>query len=187
MKYLIVGLGNIGSEYIGTRHNIGFRIANALAEDLDVSFSQERYAAVSRGRIKNKELVILKPNTFMNLSGKAIRYWLTKEKITIENLLVIVDDIALDFGILRLKPKGSAAGHNGLKNIEEMLGTQQYSRLRFGTGDNYPKGRQIEYVLGQFEEDQRKALPDLTNRSIEIIKSFCLAGIQNTMNQFNNQ
>ena len=130
MKYLITGLGNIGSEYLGTRHNIGFRVVNALVEDAGVPFTEERYGAIARMRIKNCELIILKPNTFMNLSGNAVRYWLQKENIPVENLLVIVDDLALPFGTLRLKPKGSDAGHNGLKNIQQLLGTQEYSRLQ---------------------------------------------------------
>lgn len=141
MKYLITGLGNIGSEYLGTRHNIGFRVVNALVEDAGVPFTEERYGAIARMRIKNCELIILKPNTFMNLSGNAVRYWLQKENIPVENLLVIVDDLALPFGTLRLKPKGSDAGHNGLKNIQQLLGTQEYSRLRFGIGSNFPSWR----------------------------------------------
>ena len=132
MKYLITGLGNIGPEYWGTRHNIGFRVVNALAEDAGAPFTEERYGAVARMRVKNCELILLKPNTFMNLSGNAVRYWLQKENIPVENLLVVVDDLALPFGTLRLKPKGSDAGHNGLKNIQQLLGTQEYCRLRFG-------------------------------------------------------
>jgi PTH1 family peptidyl-tRNA hydrolase len=139
MKYLIVGLGNIGSEYLGTRHNIGFRIVNSLVEDAGSVFTEQRYGAVARFRVKNCEITVLKPNTFMNLSGHAVRYWLQKENIPIENLLVVVDDLALPFGTLRLKPKGSDAGHNGLRNIQELLGTQEYARLRFGIGDDASK------------------------------------------------
>ncbi|MDH6313518.1 PTH1 family peptidyl-tRNA hydrolase [Parabacteroides sp. PFB2-10] len=187
MKYLIVGLGNIGSEYWGTRHNIGFRVVNRLAEVGNTPFTEQRYGAVARLRVKNKELVLLKPNTFMNLSGNAVRYWLQKENIPVENLLVIVDDIALPFGILRLKPKGSDAGHNGLKNIQQILGTQEYCRLRFGIGDQFPRGGQVDYVLGLFDPEELEVMPQKLERAAEIIKSFCLAGIQITMNQFNNK
>lgn len=187
MKYLITGLGNIGSEYFGTRHNIGFRVVNALAEEAGISFTEERYGAIARMRIKNSELILLKPNTFMNLSGNAVRYWLQKENIPVENLLVIVDDLALPFGTLRLKPKGSDAGHNGLKNIQQILGTQNYNRLRFGIGNDFNRGGQVDYVLGKFKQEELNEMPDKLKQSIEIIKSFCLAGIQITMNQFNNK
>jgi peptidyl-tRNA hydrolase len=187
MKYLIVGLGNIGSEYIGTRHNIGFRIANQLVDDTGLGFSEERYGAVARFRVKNCDLIVLKPNTFMNLSGHAVRYWLQKENIPVENLLVLVDDLALPFGTLRLKPKGSDAGHNGLRNIQELLGTQQYCRLRFGIGDNFPRGRQADYVLAPFEPEERTLMPEKVKLAVEIVRSFCLAGIQITMNQYNNK
>lgn len=187
MKYLIAGLGNIGPEYLGTRHNIGFRVVNALAEDGGAFFTENRYGATANMRIKNCELTILKPNTFMNLSGNAVRYWLQKENIPVENLLVIVDDLALSFGTLRLKPKGSDAGHNGLKNIQQVLGTQEYSRLRFGIGNEYPRGGQIDYVLGQFSTTELSSMPEKLKQSVDIIKSFCLAGIQVTMNQFNNK
>lgn len=187
MKYLITGLGNIGSEYWGTRHNIGFRVVNALAEDGGAPFTEERYGAIARMRVKNSELVILKPNTFMNLSGNAVRYWLQKENIPVENLLVVVDDLALPFGTLRLKPKGSDAGHNGLKNIQQILGTQEYCRLRFGIGSDFSRGGQIDYVLGKFPQEEVDQMPEKMKRAIEIIKSFCLAGIQITMNQYNNK
>ncbi len=187
MKYLIVGLGNIGSQYWGTRHNIGFRVVNKLVEDASAGFTEERYGAVARMRIKNRELTVLKPNTFMNLSGNAVRYWLQKEGIEVENLLVVVDDIALPFGTLRLKPKGSDAGHNGLKNIQQILCTQEYCRLRFGVGNQFPRGGQVDYVLGQFDPEELAAMPPVLDRAVEIIKSFCLAGIQITMNQFNNK
>ncbi len=187
MKYLITGLGNIGPEYAGTRHNIGFRVVNKLVEDAGVRFTEERYGAIARFRVKNCELVVLKPNTFMNLSGNAVRYWLQKENIPVENLLVVVDDLALPFGTLRLKPQGSDAGHNGLKNIAQMLGTQNYARLRFGIGNDFPRGGQIDYVLGHFPEEQVAAMPPIIDRAIEIVKSFCLAGIQLTMNQYNNK
>lgn len=187
MKYLIVGLGNIGSEYVGTRHNIGFRIVNALVDEAGKSFSEERYGSVARMRVKNCELIVLKPNTYMNLSGNAIRYWLQKENIDIERLLVIVDDLALPYGTLRLKPKGSDAGHNGLKSIQQLLGTTVYNRLRFGLGDNYPRGMQVDFVLGKFTPEEMQTMPELTKQGIEIVKSFCLAGVQITMNQFNNK
>ena len=187
MKYLITGLGNIGPEYWGTRHNIGFRVVNALAEDAGAPFTEERYGAVARMRVKNCELILLKPNTFMNLSGNAVRYWLQKENIPAENLLVIVDDLALPFGTLRLKPKGSDAGHNGLKNIQQLLGTQEYCRLRFGIGNDFPRGGQIDYVLGKFPSEELELMPEKLKRAVEIIKSFCLAGVQITMNQFNNK
>ncbi len=187
MKYLIVGLGNIGPEYLGTRHNIGFRVVNALVDDAGVRFSEERYGAIARMRVKNCELVVLKPNTFMNLSGNAVRYWLQRENIPVENLLVVVDDFALPFGTLRLKPKGSDAGHNGLKNIQQLLGTQVYSRLRFGIGNNFPRGGQIDYVLGQFMPDELQLMPEKVERAVEIVKSFCLAGVEITMNQYNNK
>lgn len=185
MKYLITGLGNIGSEYAGTRHNIGFRVVNKLVDEAGASFTEERYGAVARLRVKNCELVVLKPNTFMNLSGNAVRYWLQKENIPVENLLVVVDDLALPFGTLRLKPKGSDAGHNGLKNIAQMLGTQNYSRLRFGIGSDFPRGGQIDYVLGKFPDEELQKMPEIVARAIEIVKSFCLAGVQLTMNQYN--
>lgn len=187
MKYLIVGLGNIGSQYWGTRHNIGFRVVNKLVESVGGQFTEQRYGAVAQIRIKNKELVVLKPNTFMNLSGNAVRYWLQKENIPVENLLVVVDDIALPFGILRLKPKGSDAGHNGLKNIQQILGTQEYCRLRFGIGDQFPRGGQVDYVLGMFDPEELEVMPAILERANEIVKSFCLAGIQLTMNQYNNK
>ena len=187
MKYLITGLGNIGSEYWGTRHNIGFRVVNKLVEDAGTAFQEERYGASARMRVKNCELVVLKPNTFMNLSGHAVRYWLQKENIPVENLLIVVDDLALPFGTLRLKPKGSDAGHNGLKNIAELLGTQAYARLRFGIGNDFPRGGQIDYVLGKFPQEQLDAMPEKLALAADIIKSFCLAGIQLTMNQYNNK
>lgn len=187
MKYLITGLGNIGPEYLGTRHNIGFRVVNRLVEEAGGTFREERYGAIARVRIKNCELVVLKPNTFMNLSGNAVRYWLQKENIPLENLLVVVDDLALPFGTLRLKPKGSDAGHNGLKNIAQMLNTQNYARLRFGLGNNFPKGTQIDFVLGEFRPEELEAMPEKLDRAVEIIKAFCLSGVQFAMNQYNNK
>lgn len=185
MKYLIVGLGNIGSEYADTRHNVGFMIADVLAGQLGVSFETKRYGAVAKGRVKSAELVLLKPSTYMNLSGEAVRYWMQEEKISIERVLVLVDDLAIPYGTLRLKGKGSDAGHNGLKNIALLLGSQNYPRLRFGLGSDYPQGRQIEFVLGAFSREERETLPVLLERSCEIVKSFALQGLARTMNQYN--
>lgn len=185
MKYLIVGLGNIGTEYAHTRHNIGFDIVDCLASEIGISFENKRYGAIAKGRVKNAELILLKPSTYMNLSGEALRYWMGVENIPIERVLVLVDDLALPFGTLRLKPKGSDAGHNGLKNIALLLKSESYARLRFGLGNDYPQGRQVEFVLGKFTQEEQQALPELLKRSCEIIKSFALAGLQRTMNQFN--
>jgi len=187
MKYLIVGLGNIGNEYHNTRHNIGFTILDAFAEASNVFFADNRYGATAEVKLKGRTLVLLKPATFMNLSGNALRYWMQKENIAIENVLVIVDDIALPFGTLRLKPKGSDAGHNGLKNIQEVLGHSDYARLRFGVGSNFAKGRQVEYVLGKWNDDEAAKLPERAEKCAEIIKSFCLAGMQLTMTQYNGK
>lgn len=187
MKYLIAGLGNIGAEYQYTRHNIGFRVLDALAKASNIVFTDRRYGEVAELKVKGKTLILLKPSTYMNLSGNAVRYWLKEEKIPVENLLVVVDDLALPFGSLRLKGKGGDAGHNGLKNIQSVLGTQVYSRLRFGIGSEFSKGRQIDYVLGEFSDEEEKSLPERLETADEIIKSFCLAGLQNTMNQYNNK
>lgn len=187
MKYLIVGLGNIGAEYEYTRHNIGFIVLDALAEASNIVFKTERYGEVAEMKVKNKMLILLKPSTYMNLSGNAVRYWMQKEKIGLENVLIIVDDLALSLGSLRLKGKGSDAGHNGLKNIQEVLGTSSYARLKFGIGNDFPKGMQVEYVLSRFSSQERESLKPRIEMSEEIIKSFCLAGIQITMNQYNNK
>ena len=187
MKYLIVGLGNIGREYEKTRHNIGFRVLDALAKASNLVFVDGRYGALCETKIKGRTLVLLKPSTFMNLSGNAVRYWMQRENIPLENVFVIVDDIALPFGTLRVKPRGSDAGHNGLKHIQQIVGTDVYSRLRFGIGSEFPRGGQIEYVLGEFSSEEEAALTEKLERSIDIVKNFCLAGIQHTMNQFNNK
>ena len=187
MKYLIVGLGNIGSEYQDTRHNIGFMILDAFAKASNVGFVDKRYGFISELRIKNKQLVLLKPSTYMNRSGNAVRYWLQKENISIDNLLVVVDDLALPFGALRLKAKGSDAGHNGLRHIQDILETQQYNRLRFGIGNDFIQGGQIDFVLGELSTEERNALPERIDMTIEIIKSFCLAGVDITMNLYNNK
>lgn len=185
MKYLIVGLGNIGREYENTRHNIGFNIADQLANSDQAIFSTEKHAQITSITIKGRTLHIIKPTTYMNLSGKAVSYWLQQLKVTPSNMLVLVDDLALPFGTLRLKPKGSDAGHNGLKDIEAVLGNNDYPRLRFGIGNNYPKGRQVDYVLGAFSKEEQSELPILIDQSIEIIKSFVTAGIEITMTNFN--
>lgn len=187
MKYLIAGLGNIGSEYHYTRHNIGFRVLDALAKASNTVFVDKRYGEISELKIKGRTLILLKPSTYMNLSGNAVRYWLQAEKIPVENLLVVLDDLALPLGQLRLKGKGSDAGHNGLKNIQSVLGTQNYARLRFGIGNDFPKGKQIEHVLGNFSEEEESLLEERIVVAEEIIKSFCLAGLQNTMNQYNKK
>lgn len=187
MKYLIVGLGNIGDEYRDTRHNIGFKILDAFAEASNISFDTERYGDVARMRLKNKQLVLLKPSTYMNLSGNAVRYWKEREKIEIDHILVVVDDLSLPFGAIRLKPKGSDAGHNGLKNIAAMLGTDTYPRLRFGIGNDFPRGAQIDFVLGQFSLDDRMKMPARIEMTVDAIKTFCLAGLQTAMCDYNNK
>ena len=187
MKYLIVGLGNIGSEYEHTRHNIGFDTLDAFAEASNVFFENQRYGAIATCRLKGHSLLLLKPSTFMNLSGNALRYWMQQEKIPLEQVLVVVDDLALPFGVLRLKGSGSDAGHNGLKNIQEVLGTQNYARLRFGIGNDFPKGHQVEHVLSRFPAEEQALMPARLEKAGEIIKSFCLSGLQTTMNQFNNK
>lgn len=187
MKYLIVGLGNIGTEYEYTRHNIGFRVLDALAKASNLIFSDGRYGATCELKVKGRIFILLKPSTYMNLSGNAVRYWMQKENIPVENLLVVVDDLALPFGTLRLKTKGSDAGHNGLKHIQQILGTSEYPRLRFGIGNDFPKGGQVDFVLGHFSPEQEKELPQKLERAEEIIKSVGLAGMQITMNQYNNK
>ena len=186
MKYLIAGLGNIGSDYAQTRHNIGFMVLDAFAKASNAVFEGKRYGFVAEMRLRNKSLLLLKPSTFMNLSGNAIRYWLQKEKIETENLLVVVDDLALPFGTLRLKSKGSDAGHNGLKHIQELIG-QNYPRLRFGIGNDFPRGAQVNYVLEEFSDEEKQKLPERIETAADIIRSFCLAGINTTMNQYNNK
>lgn len=187
MHYLIVGLGNIGATYQHTRHNIGFDVLDDLAIDNNLKFTDQRYGAVTEYRVKNRVITLLKPSTYMNLSGHAVRYWMQAEKVPLENVLVIVDDVSLPFGNLRVKPSGSDAGHNGLKHIQETLGTQNYARLRFGIGNDYPKGHQIGYVLGGWSPEQLDTLPERITEAGKIIQSFCLAGIQRTMNDFNKR
>ena len=187
MKYLIVGLGNIGNEYFNTRHNIGFKILDALAEASNICFKQERHAFRCEYKFKGRLFVLIKPTTYVNLSGKAVNYWLQKEKLSTENLLVISDDISLPFGKLRLKPKGNDAGHNGLKNITEVLGHQNYARLRFGIGNDFSRGQQVDYVLGKWTSDEEKLLPERITMATGVIKSFGTIGLQRTMNLFNNK
>jgi len=185
MKYLVAGLGNIGAEYESTRHNIGFMVLDRLAEKESLSFKIERLASVAEIKHKGKQLFLIKPTTYMNLSGKAVNYWLQQLKVPKENLLVITDDLALPFGKLRMKSKGSSAGHNGLKNIEETLGGQDYARLRFGIGDNYPKGHQVDYVLSKFSFEELKSLDERIDKCVEMLLSFATIGIERTMNFFN--
>lgn len=185
MNYLIVGLGNIGPEYADTRHNIGFMILDEMAKQEGIKFHNMRLAYYAEMSYKSRKLFLIKPTTYMNLSGKALSYWMKELRIPVDNVLVLVDDLALPLGTLRLKPKGSAAGHNGLKHIELTLGNNNYARLRFGIGDNYPKGRQVDYVLGPFDNDEQPELPALIDRSIEMIKSFATIGTELTMTRFN--
>jgi len=187
MKYLIAGLGNIGPEYKNTRHNIGFQILDALAEASNISFNDKRYGFVAEYKYKARTFVLLKPTTFMNLSGRAVNYWLQKEKIDVKNMLVLVDDLALPFGTLRVRGKGGAGGHNGLENINQVLGRNNYARLRFGIGDNFHQGHQVNYVLGEWGREEKKELPFKIDDSIEIIKSFGTVGIERTMNFHNKK
>jgi PTH1 family peptidyl-tRNA hydrolase len=186
MKYLIVGLGNPGSEYINTRHNIGFMVLDALAGASNAVFKSERLADVCEIKHKGRVLILVKPNTFMNLSGKAVNYWLQEENIPLENLLVITDDIALPFGKIRIRPSGSDGGHNGLKNINETLGHNNYARMRFGIGADFNKGQQAQYVLSPFTLEQRLQLPQRIKFASDAVLSFAFAGLQNTMNAYNN-
>ena len=185
MKYLIVGLGNIGSEYAATRHNIGFDVADAFVLKHGGNFQQDRLAFVSNIKWKGKTFVVVKPTTYMNLSGRALKYWMDKEKIAIENTLVIVDDLALPIEALRLRPSGSDAGHNGLKDIQAVLGNNVYPRLRFGVGNDFPKGRQIEFVLGRWTLKEMPIVQEKIEKSVDIIESFATQGMVQTMNIFN--
>ena len=187
MKHLVVGLGNIGDEYRDTRHNIGFMILDAFAEASNISFSTGRYGDVGIGRIKNQQVVLLKPSTYMNLSGNAVRYWKDQEKIDIENILIIVDDIALPLGAIRIKTSGSDAGHNGLKNIAQMLGTQAYPRLRFGIGNEFPRGCQVDYVLGAFPPEEQTLLKERIAVAVDAIREEILAGPSSAMCKYNNK
>ena len=184
MKYLIAGLGNIGQEYDGTRHNIGFDVADVLVMKNEQSFKNDRLADVANIKYKGRNLVVIKPTTYMNLSGKAIKYWMDKENISIENVLVIVDELALPLGTLRMRSKGSDGGHNGLKSIQELIGAK-YPRLRFGIGNDYPKGRQADFVLSKWESEELPTVKKNILTAVEMVESFVFKGIQNTMNEYN--
>lgn len=186
MKYLIAGLGNIGAEYHNTRHNIGFQVLDAYAQASNLVFTQDRYAYVAHAKFKGRTLVLIKPTTYMNLSGKAINYWLQKEDIPVENMLVILDDLALPFGTIRIRKKGSDGGHNGLSHIFETLQHDNYARLRFGIGNNFSKGQQVDFVLGKWGSEENKYLPDRVKLATEAIKSFVTIGIDKTMNFCNS-
>ncbi len=186
-KFLIVGLGNIGAEYVNTRHNIGFKILDFFANKTGISFQNLKLGAVAEYKFKGKTFVLLKPNTFMNLSGKAVQYWMQLEKIPLENILVITDDLNLAFGTIRIKPKGSDGGHNGLKNINLVLNTNTYTRFRFGISDEFKKGQQVKYVLGEWDQKEKEKLEERLSLSTEIILSFATSGLENTMNGFNGK
>lgn len=187
MNFLIVGLGNIGDEYAGTKHNMGFRILDALAKASNISFEDERYGFISEMRIKNQKLFLLKPSTYMNASGNAVRYWVNKKKIELDRLLVVCDDLSLPFGKLRMKPSGSEAGHNGLRSITQCLGTNQYPRLRFGIGNDFPRGAQCDWVLAPFGEEELKEMDQRVETAGKMIASFCLSGIDEAMNLYNGK
>lgn len=186
-KYLIVGLGNIGAEYVNTRHNIGFKVVDRLAQQEGSSFETAKLGAMAEVKIKGRTLFLLKPNTYMNLSGKAIKYWLDKENIPVENLLVITDDLNLPFGTIRIKAKGSDGGHNGLKSTQQLLNTADYPRFRFGISDEFKKGQQVDYVLGEWSEEEKTKLSERLDTSSEAVKSFVLSGLANTMSSFNGK
>lgn len=186
-KFLIAGLGNIGEEYAGTRHNIGFEIAERLAKDAGVKFTSSRLADVAQLKHKGKTLVLIKPTTYMNLSGKAVNYWLQEENIKTEHLLILVDELALPFGKIRIGPKGSDGGHNGLKNIQETLGTSEYPRLRFGIANQFGKGGQVDYVLGRWNEEEKKTLEERIKIAADAVKDFAFIGLQRCMNIYNTK
>jgi len=186
-KFLIVGLGNIGADYVNTRHNIGFKVLDHLAKKEGLSFQTAKLGDLAEYKIKGRTLILLKPNTYMNLSGKAVHYWMEKEKIVKENVLVITDDLNLAFGTIRIKSKGSDGGHNGLKNIQLLLNSTEYPRFRFGISDDFKKGRQVDYVLGEWDEEEKAKLPERLDMAVEVINSFALAGLNNTMNTYNGK
>jgi PTH1 family peptidyl-tRNA hydrolase len=185
-KYLIIGLGNIGDEYVDTRHNIGFQVLNKLAEKQNFSFETRKLGDLGSYKVKGRNVLCLKPSTYMNLSGKSVKYWMEKENIPFENILVVTDDINLPFGTLRLKTKGSDGGHNGLKDIQNSLQTVNYNRLRIGVGSEFSKGSQVDYVLGKWNEEEKSTLRERLERANELINSFVLAGVRITMNEYNN-
>ena len=184
-KFLIVGLGNIGTEYVRTRHNIGFKVLNHLAKQKEIEFETRKLGALATYKLKGRTFLLLKPNTFMNLSGKAVKYWLDKENISLENLLVVTDDLNLPFGTLRLKTKGSNGGHNGLKDIQDKLNTINYNRLRFGISNEFSKGRQVDYVLGEWTNEESEKLDERLEQASKMLISFAMSGVNHTMNQFN--
>lgn len=186
-KFLIVGLGNIGAEYVNTRHNIGFKVVDFLAKKEGVSFETVKLGTLAEYKFKGRTFLLLKPNTYMNLSGKAVQYWMDKENIPLENIMVITDDLNLPFGTIRIRKKGSDGGHNGLKNINLVLNTQEYTRFRFGISDEFKKGKQVDYVLGDWNDAEITALPERLELASEIIKSFGTAGLENTMTAFNGK
>ncbi|WP_242203070.1 aminoacyl-tRNA hydrolase [Aestuariivivens insulae] len=186
-KFLIVGLGNIGEKYANTRHNIGFKILDHFAKEEQLTFEAQKLGDITTYKLKGRTFIFLKPSTYMNLSGKSVLYWLTKEKIPLENLLVITDDLNLPFGSIRLKTKGSDGGHNGLKDLQDKLNTTKYNRFRFGISDTFSKGRQVDYVLGEWSVEETEKLPERLDKSIALIKSFALSGVNNTMNVFNGK
>lgn len=187
MNYLIVGLGNIGIEYVNTRHNMGFMVLDAWAQASDISFKTDRYGDVAEISFKGRKFTLLKPSTYMNLSGKAVRYWMQKLDLPIENLLVISDDLNLPFGTLRLRKGGSNGGHNGLGNINELLGTQNYARIRMGIGNEFSRGGQVDFVLGQLDAEEMKQMPELCNRVIDGVKAFATVGVDRAMNTLNTR
>lgn len=186
-KYLIVGLGNIGAEYANTRHNIGFKVLDFLAKQESLDFQTVKLGSLAEYKIKGRTLLLLKPNTYMNLSGKAVQYWMEKEKIAKENILIITDDLNLSFGTIRIKPKGSDGGHNGLKSIQQLLNSTDYPRFRFGISDDFKKGKQVDYVLGEWDEDEKIKLSERLEMSVKVIQSFALSGLGNTMSDFNGK
>ena len=187
MKFLIVGLGNIGDAYTNTRHNIGFKIVDEVAEEHKVSFETEKLGDVATFRFKGRTFILLKPSTYMNLSGKAVKYWMEQENIPVENILIVTDDVHIDFGTIRLKAKGSAGGHNGLRDIQEKLNSAAYARFRFGVGANFSKGRQVDFVLGNWTKEETSLLIERLPMSSKLITSFGTAGLANTMNEFNGK
>ncbi len=187
MKYLVVGLGNKGAEYEETRHNVGFKVVEEMAKKMESSFQTDRFGWICRGKYKGRTVLLLKPDTYMNLSGNAVKFWMEKENIPLSNLLVVTDDLQLPFGTLRLKGKGSDAGHNGLKSIESSLSTQAYPRLRFGISADFSEGKQVDYVLGVWTQEERDRLPERLEKFASCALSFVFAGIQNTMSAFNGK
>lgn len=187
MKFLILGIGNKGEKYENTRHNIGFKIVEKVAEKIEAKFNTANYGWIAEGKYKGKKVILLKPDTYVNLSGNALHFWMQRENIPIENILVVTDDLALPFGALRLKPKGSDAGHNGLKNIQEILKTQAYPRLRFGISSNFDKGKQVDFVIGEWSPEEQEQLSERIEVFANAVLSFVFAGLTNTMNTFNGK